>query len=138
MCRQKAGRRTLRCRWQTSWQQLNPPRRASQTLATSLPLYHIERPRSPLHQRFKRGRPPSLADQICMSVPTEVQTELIPADPITSEAVSTADAASDVIARVPITVGKIHQGDCIDLMQRIEAGTIDLVFADPPFNIGYE
>ena len=23
-------------------------------------------------------------------------------------------------------------------MQQIEAGTIDLVFADPPFNIGYE
>jgi DNA modification methylase len=34
--------------------------------------------------------------------------------------------------------GKIHQGDCIELMKQIEAGTIDLVFADPPFNIGYE
>ncbi len=35
-------------------------------------------------------------------------------------------------------LGKIHQGDCIELMQRIDTGTIDLVFADPPFNIGYE
>lgn len=34
--------------------------------------------------------------------------------------------------------GKIHQGDCLELMQQIEAGSIDLVFADPPFNIGYE
>ena len=34
--------------------------------------------------------------------------------------------------------GKIHQGDCIELMKQIESGTIDLVFADPPFNIGYE
>src|SRR3954466_11842812 len=33
---------------------------------------------------------------------------------------------------------KIHQGDCIELMNQIEPGTIDLVFADPPFNIGYE
>ena len=47
-----------------------------------------------------------------------VQTELLP--------VSTLE------------IGKIHQGDCLELMQRIDTGTIDLVFADPPFNIGYE
>lgn len=34
--------------------------------------------------------------------------------------------------------GKIHQGDCIKLMKKIDDGSIDLVFADPPFNIGYE
>ena len=34
--------------------------------------------------------------------------------------------------------GKIHQGDCIAGMNEIETGTIDLVFADPPFNIGFE
>jgi site-specific DNA-methyltransferase (adenine-specific) len=39
---------------------------------------------------------------------------------------------------MPLASGKIHQGDCIKLMQRIEAGSVDLVFADPPFNIGYE
>jgi site-specific DNA-methyltransferase (adenine-specific) len=37
-----------------------------------------------------------------------------------------------------LETGKIHQGDCIELMRQIESGTIDLVFADPPFNIGYE
>jgi site-specific DNA-methyltransferase (adenine-specific) len=37
-----------------------------------------------------------------------------------------------------LEIGKIHQGDCIELMRQIEAGTIDLVFADPPFNIGYQ
>ncbi len=37
-----------------------------------------------------------------------------------------------------LETGKIHQGDCIELMKEIETGTIDLVFADPPFNIGYE
>ncbi len=47
-----------------------------------------------------------------------VQTELLP--------VSTLE------------LGHIHQGDCIKLMQQLDSGTIDLVFADPPFNIGYE
>ena len=39
---------------------------------------------------------------------------------------------------MPLVSGKIHQGDCVGLMQKIEAGSVDLVFADPPFNIGYE
>lgn len=33
---------------------------------------------------------------------------------------------------------KIHQGDCVKLLAEVEAGTVDLVFADPPFNIGYD
>ncbi len=33
---------------------------------------------------------------------------------------------------------QLHQGDCIEGLGRLEPGTIDLVFADPPFNIGYE
>ncbi|MEX2317417.1 MAG: DNA methyltransferase [Pirellulales bacterium] len=53
-----------------------------------------------------------------MTVEATIQTELIP--------------------RQTLATGRIHQGDCIDLMQQIEAGTIDLAFADPPFNIGYE
>jgi site-specific DNA-methyltransferase (adenine-specific) len=36
------------------------------------------------------------------------------------------------------SIGKILQGDCIELMQQMRAGAVDLVFADPPFNIGYE
>jgi DNA modification methylase len=32
----------------------------------------------------------------------------------------------------------ILHGDCISLMQQQPAGSVDLVFADPPFNIGYE
>jgi site-specific DNA-methyltransferase (adenine-specific) len=53
-----------------------------------------------------------------MTVETQIPTELLP--------------------RQSLETGRIHQGDCIDLMQQIEAGSIDLVFADPPFNIGYE
>ena len=39
---------------------------------------------------------------------------------------------------VTITKNKIHQGDCVKLLKAVEANSVDLVFADPPFNIGYE
>ena len=32
----------------------------------------------------------------------------------------------------------IVQGDCVERMRALPAGAVDLVFADPPFNIGYE
>lgn len=36
-----------------------------------------------------------------------------------------------------LAANQIHQGDCVELLGQIQPGTIDLVFADPPFNIGY-
>lgn len=35
-------------------------------------------------------------------------------------------------------LGKIHLGDCIEGMRSLPEGSVDLVFADPPFNIGYK
>ena len=35
-------------------------------------------------------------------------------------------------------VNTILQGDCIEVMNQRSPGTVDLVFADPPFNIGYD
>lgn len=35
-------------------------------------------------------------------------------------------------------VNRLQHGDCVAGMQEIGAGQVDLVFADPPFNIGYE
>jgi DNA modification methylase len=32
---------------------------------------------------------------------------------------------------------RIYQGNCIEKLRQFEAGSVDLVFADPPFNIGY-
>ncbi len=32
----------------------------------------------------------------------------------------------------------LHQGDCIKGLAHLEPGSVDLVFADPPFNIGYD
>src|SRR5213595_259326 len=32
--------------------------------------------------------------------------------------------------------GELYQGDCRDLMERMNAASVDLIFADPPFNLG--
>jgi len=52
--------------------------------------------------------------------------------------VETEVATNSLAERQTLEIGKIHQGDCLELLRTIETGTIDLVFADPPFNIGYE
>lgn len=39
---------------------------------------------------------------------------------------------------MPAVDTAIRQGDCIELMREMPAGSIDLAFADPPFNIGYK
>ncbi len=33
---------------------------------------------------------------------------------------------------------RVYQGDCVEWLGRVEPGSVDLVFADPPFNIGYD
>lgn len=35
-------------------------------------------------------------------------------------------------------LNRIHQGDCVGGMNSLPAGCVDLAFADPPFNIGYD
>jgi site-specific DNA-methyltransferase (adenine-specific) len=35
-------------------------------------------------------------------------------------------------------LNRIHNVDCIEGLSKLEAGSIDLAFADPPFNIGYD
>jgi len=37
-----------------------------------------------------------------------------------------------------MTRNTIMQGDCVESMKPMEGGSVDLVFADPPFNIGYD
>ncbi|QEF96113.1 DNA adenine methyltransferase YhdJ [Stieleria maiorica] len=38
---------------------------------------------------------------------------------------------------VALAANQIHRGDCIEKLAQIQPGSVDLVFADPPFNIGY-
>ncbi len=33
---------------------------------------------------------------------------------------------------------QIHQGDCVKRLAKLDPGVVDMVFADPPFNIGYD
>lgn len=35
-------------------------------------------------------------------------------------------------------IDRIHAGDCVKGMKRLPEGSVDLAFADPPFNIGYD
>src|SRR4051812_18524473 len=37
--------------------------------------------------------------------------------------------------RATLPVDAILQGDCINVMQRLPAASVDLVFADPPYNL---
>mgnify|MGYP005853258409 CR=1 FL=1 len=37
-----------------------------------------------------------------------------------------------------VKINTIHLGDCIEGMKRLDEGCVDLAFADPPFNIGYD
>ena len=37
-----------------------------------------------------------------------------------------------------MAVNQIHNQDCIEGMAALDDGSIDLIFADPPFNIGYD
>src|SRR3954471_19617181 len=37
-----------------------------------------------------------------------------------------------------LALDHLHQGDCLENFRHVEDASIDLVFADPPFNIGYD
>jgi site-specific DNA-methyltransferase (adenine-specific) len=36
-----------------------------------------------------------------------------------------------------LALDRLYQGDCLENLRQVESGSVDLVFADPPFNIGY-
>ena len=39
---------------------------------------------------------------------------------------------------MPMKLDHVHQGDCLKLFSKLDDGSVDLAFADPPFNIGYD
>jgi DNA modification methylase len=47
------------------------------------------------------------------------------------------DRGPSTISRVDEVLNTIQCADCVEAMNRLPEGSIDLVFADPPFNIGY-
>ncbi len=40
--------------------------------------------------------------------------------------------------KFPLPDNALHLGDCVEGLSRVADGAVDLVFADPPFNIGYK
>ena len=37
-----------------------------------------------------------------------------------------------------LDLNTIHKLDCVEALRRLEEGSVDLAYADPPFNIGYK
>ena len=37
-----------------------------------------------------------------------------------------------------LATDRVYQGDCVQLLRDVDERSVDLVFADPPFNIGYD
>ena len=37
-----------------------------------------------------------------------------------------------------LPIDRVHTGDCLEKLAQVKTGSIDLAFADPPFNIGYD
>jgi DNA modification methylase len=54
-----------------------------------------------------------------------------------SKAKPTAAADPATTESLAAHLGRVHHQDCIAGMESLPAGSVDLVFADPPFNIGY-
>lgn len=40
--------------------------------------------------------------------------------------------------RGSLELDRLYEGNCLESFERLEAESVDLVFADPPFNIGYD
>ena len=47
------------------------------------------------------------------------------------------DTNSRAAART-LPLNQILAGDCIEIMNALPENSVDLIFADPPFNIGYD
>ena len=47
------------------------------------------------------------------------------------------DVKGQEAQRVKVKLDAVNHGDCLEGLAAMDAGSVDLVFADPPFNIGY-
>ena len=65
--------------------------------------------------------------------PTDIQTDI---QETSSKKCRTAIGTEAL--RVTPTINEVHCIDCLEGLAALEPGSIDLVFADPPFNIGYQ
>ena len=80
--------------------------------------------------------------EICLSlgyVPQEYRKQLFESvhtiSKILSPKAPAAKGSSDIPPYFTTELGTLYNGDCIQVMQSIEDNSVDLVFADPPFNL---
>ncbi len=46
---------------------------------------------------------------------------------------STIPCVAEIVYQTAL--GQLHRGDCLDVLSAMQGGTVDLIFADPPFNL---
>lgn len=54
---------------------------------------------------------------------------------LTSKTTASRESVSSIPAYFTTGLGSLYNGDCIQVMQSIADNSVDLVFADPPFNL---
>jgi site-specific DNA-methyltransferase (adenine-specific) len=59
--------------------------------------------------------------------------KLLQAPPASDAEADTATAAPRVALET--NLGRLYQGDCMDLMPTLDSDSVDMIFADPPFNL---
>ncbi len=82
-----------------------------------------------LHLRLQMGR----LDKDLIAAIQQHSTELLP---ILSNYKPTVESSLDSCnLEFETDLGKLYRGDCYSLLQAMESDSIDLIFADPPFNL---
>lgn len=56
------------------------------------------------------------------------------------QASQSADAQTETVVNAPrsaleTALGRLYEGDCMDLMPTLDSDSVDMIFADPPFNL---
>ena len=56
-------------------------------------------------------------------------------DIIAQDCMPKKDEQAEIELKYETEYGKLYKGDCISLIKQIKSDTVDLIFADPPFNL---
>ncbi len=57
------------------------------------------------------------------------------AELITPDLIAKRETTDKTELRLETSLGKLYQGDCLDFMRTMKSDGVDLIFADPPFNL---
>ena len=103
--------------------------------ALRVPHRRDRRPAGRIRMRQRRRRPGESPLPATTSEPHARAKSDIPID---GGSTASCHAHARCAAGTTLEFDRLYPGDCLELFPRVAAGSIDLVFADPPFNIGYD